>query len=178
MCCSLRKQKGTIAQNQTAVESCYGSVTTRIIFTSKHMLPVAHKDVLPTTLKSSIAYEYLCHCDSRYVGQTLQQLQDRINQHVPKWLQQTKRPTRSQPSRSCKLKHNNPDYDSAVGQHFIDNEQCAANYDKRFRILAVAHNSFYLCLLDQGNFYQNQTSGFMQTKGICLHIKTFQKFLC
>ena len=30
------------------VESCYGSVTTRVVFTSKCMLPVARKDVLPT----------------------------------------------------------------------------------------------------------------------------------
>ena len=35
---------------KTAVESCYGSVTTRVVFTSKRMLPVARKDVLPTTL--------------------------------------------------------------------------------------------------------------------------------
>ena len=101
-------------------------------------------DVLPTTLKSSVVYEYSCHCDSRYVGQTSQRLQDRIKQHVPKWLQQqVKRPTRSQPGRSCKLKCNNPDCDSAIRQ------QCAANYnDKRFKILAVAHNSFHLCLLE------------------------------
>ena len=39
---------------KTAVESCYGSVTTRVVFTSKRMLPVARKDVLPTTLKSSV----------------------------------------------------------------------------------------------------------------------------
>ena len=101
---------------KTAVESCYGSVTTRVVFTSKGMLPVACKDVLPTTLKSSIVYEYSCHCDSRYIGQTSQRLQDRIKQHIPKWLQQqAKRPTRSQPGRSCKLKRNNPDCDSAIG---------------------------------------------------------------
>ena len=34
---------------KTAVESCYGSVSIRLIFTSKRMLPVAHKDVLFTT---------------------------------------------------------------------------------------------------------------------------------
>ena len=135
---------------KTAVESCYGSVTTRVVFTSKRMLPVARKDVLPTTLKSSVIYEYSCHCDSRYLGRNSQRLVDRIKHHVPKWLQQqAKRPTRSQPGRSCKLKRNNPDFDSAIGQHLLDNEQCAANYnDKRFKILAVARNSFHLCLLE------------------------------
>ena len=118
--------------------------------TYKRMLAVARKDVLPTMLKSSVVYEYLCHCDSRYVGRTSQRLQDRIKQHVSKWLQQqAKRPTRSQPGRSCKLKRNKPDCDSAIGQHLLDNEQCAANYnDKYFKILAVACNSFHLCLLE------------------------------
>ena len=135
---------------KTAVESCYGSVTTRVVFTSKRMLPVARKDVLRTTLKSSVVYEYSCHCDSRYVGRTSQRLQDRIKQHVSKWLQQqAKRPTRSQHGRSCKLKRNNPDCDSTVGQYLLDNKQCAANYnDKRFKILAVARNSFHLCQLE------------------------------
>ena len=93
-----------------AVKSCYGSVTTRVVFTctSKRMLPVARKDVLPTTLKSSVNDEFSCHCDSWYVGRTSQRLQDRIKQHVLKWLQQqAKRPTQSQPGRFCKLKRNN-----------------------------------------------------------------------
>ena len=79
------------------------SVSTRLIFTSKRMLPVARKDALPTTKKSSVIYEYQCHCDSRYVGRTSQRLQDRIKQHVPQGLrQQLTRPCRSQPHRSCK----------------------------------------------------------------------------
>ena len=32
---------------KTAVESCYDSVSTCLVFTSRRMLPVAHKDVLP-----------------------------------------------------------------------------------------------------------------------------------
>ena len=32
---------------KTAVESCYGSVSTRLVFTSKRMVPVARQDVLP-----------------------------------------------------------------------------------------------------------------------------------
>ena len=52
---------------KTAVESCNGSVNTRLVFTSKLMLPVACKNVLPTIQKSFVIYEYKCHCDSRYV---------------------------------------------------------------------------------------------------------------
>ena len=132
---------------KTAVESCYGSVTTQMVFTSKRMLPVARKDILHTTQKSSVIYS--CHSDSRYVGQTSQRLQDRIKQHVSKRLQQqSKRPTRSQPGRSCKEKPNNPNCDSAIGQHLLENEHCATNSDDRqFKFLPVAGNSFHLCLL-------------------------------
>ena len=71
---------------KTAVESCYGSVSTRLVFMSKLMLPVARKDVLPAIQKSFVIYEYKCHCDGRYVGRTSQLLQDRIKQHVSQWL--------------------------------------------------------------------------------------------
>ena len=88
---------------KTAVESCYSSVSTRLVFTSKRILPVARKDVLPTTQKSSVIYKYKCHCDSGYVGRTSQRLQDRIKQHVPQRLrQQSTRQRRSQPHRLCK----------------------------------------------------------------------------
>ena len=135
---------------KTAVESCYGSVSTHLIFTSKRMLPVARKDVLPTTQKGSAIYEYMCHCDSRFVGQTSQRLQDRIKQHVPQWLrQQLTHLHRSQPHKSCKRNNPKPDCDSAIGQNLLDNDQCALNYDNRqFSILAEARSSFHLNLLE------------------------------
>ena len=55
---------------KTAVESCYGSVNTRLVFTSKRMLPVARNDALSTIQKKFVLNEYKCHCDSRYVGRT------------------------------------------------------------------------------------------------------------
>ena len=135
---------------KTAVESCCGSVSTRLIFTSKHMLPVARKDVLPTIQKSFVIHEYKCHCDSRYVGRTSQQLHNRIKQHVPQWSrQQLARPRRSQPHKSSKRNDIKPGSDSAIGQHLLDNDQCALNYDnKRFSILAAARSSFHLNLLE------------------------------
>ena len=137
-------------KDKTAVESCYGSVSTRLVFTSKSMLPVARKDVLSTTEKSFVIYEYKCHCDSPYVGRTAKRLQDRIKQHVLQWLrQQLTRPNRSQPYRLRKQNDTKLDCDSAIGQHLLENDQCAFNYDnKRFSILATARSSFHLNLLD------------------------------
>ena len=104
---------------KTAVESCYGSVRTCLVFTSKRMLPVARKDVLPTIEKSFVMYEYKCHYDSRYVGRTSLQLQDRIKQHVLQWSrQQLTCPCRSQSHRSRKQTNIKLDCDSAIGQIF------------------------------------------------------------
>ena len=135
---------------QTVVESCCGSVSTRLAFTTKRMLPVARKDVLPTIQKSFVIYEYKCHCDSRYVGRTSQRLQNRIKQYVLQWLrQQLTRPRRSQPHISCKRTDTKPDCDSAIDQHLLDNDRCALNYDnKRFSILAAARSFFHLNLLE------------------------------
>ena len=65
----------TLERNlRIAVENCYGSVALRTVFVSKQMLPASWKDVLPAIQKSSVTYEYKCHCDSRYVGRTAQRL--------------------------------------------------------------------------------------------------------
>ena len=38
---------------------------------------------------------------------------------------------------------------TAIGQHLLDDDQCALNYDnKRFSILAAARSSFHLNLLE------------------------------
>ena len=93
----------TLERNlRIAVENCYGSVALRTVFVSRQMLPASRKDVLPAIQKSSVIYEYKCHCDSRYVGRTAQRLQDRIKQHVPKWLRQHTASQRVQPNRACK----------------------------------------------------------------------------
>ena len=97
------KTSVTLEKNvRTAVENCYGSVTVWTVFVSRQMLPANRKDVLPAHQKSSVIYEHKCHCDSRYVGRTYQRLQDRIKQHVPKWLRQHTSSQRIQPDRACK----------------------------------------------------------------------------
>ena len=79
------------------------------------MLPTAKQDVLPANQRSMVIYEYVCHCDSRYVGRTTQRLKERIKQHVPKAIRQKatltqeqgthrSQPTRTQPNRKCKAK--------------------------------------------------------------------------
>ena len=140
----------TLEKNvRTAVENCYGSMTVRTVFVSRQMLPASRKDVLPAHQKSSVIYEYKCHCDSRYVGRTYQPLQDRIKRHVPKWLRQHTGSKRIQPDRACKKKQSTLECDSVIGQHLIENDQCAANYNEdQFSIRDTARSRFHLTLLE------------------------------
>ena len=81
-------------------------------------------------------------------GRTARRLQDHIKQHVPKWLRQHTASQRVQPNRACKRKQPTPECDSAIGQHLLENDQCAANYnDDQFSIPNTARSLFHLSLL-------------------------------
>ena len=110
-----------------------------------------------------VIYEYVCHCDSRYVGRTTQTLQKRIKQHVPKAIRQKNtltqkkgthrsQTTRTQPNRKCKAKSKTqfePESDSSIGHHLLESNQSARNYsDSQFKILTTARSQFYLSLLE------------------------------
>ena len=69
-----------------SVEKCFFAVKQRVIFTSCPFLSAIKKDVLPALLLSNVVYNFLCHCDNRYVGHTSQRLQDKIRQRVPKFI--------------------------------------------------------------------------------------------
>ena len=83
--------------------------------------------------KSSVIYEFTCQCDSGYVGRTTQRLGDRIKQHVPSNI-------RNKTGKTS---------DSAIGQHLLDNPDCAKLYnDDMFQIIGRARSSFHLAFLE------------------------------
>ena len=110
------------------------------------------KDVLPAFHQSNIVYQFLCHCDSRYVGRTSQRLQQRIKQHVPKTiLQKHISQDRSTLARSCKpiRSFKTETSFSAIGQHLLQNPTCAHEYnDNKFSILSRGRTSFHLSTLE------------------------------
>ena len=151
-------------QIKTAVKRCYFAVEPCVVYTTRQLLPVAKKNVLPAFHQSNIVYQFLCHCDSRYVGRTCQRLPQRIKQHVPKTiLQEHISQDRSILARSC-----NPIRSfkaktsfSAMGQHLLQNRTCAREYNnKNFSILARGRTSFHLSTLE------------------ATYIKTFKPNLC
>ena len=69
-------------QITTAIQHCYFAVETHVVSTTRSLLPTTKKDVLPSHHHNNVIYQFVCHCDSWYVGHTSQRLQERIKQHV------------------------------------------------------------------------------------------------
>ena len=129
-------------QCKTAVSSCFGAVKLRVAFSTRKMLPMVRKDVVPTKQQSMVVYQYVCRCDCQYVGCTSQRLQDRIKQHIPKAI-------RNQAQTSCDLSQSNHTCSLAIGQHLLNNIKCAAQYDdNQFSILAKGRTLFHLSTLE------------------------------
>ena len=69
----------------------------------QYFLVGSGEDVLPALQKSSVIYQFSCHCDSQYVGRTSQRLQDRIKQNVLKSIRScSASQKRLLPARRCK----------------------------------------------------------------------------
>ena len=137
---------------KTAVKRCYFAVEPCIVYTTRRLPPVAKKDALTTFHQSNIVYQFLCHCDSRYVCRTFQRLQQRIKQNVHKTiLQEHVFQYRSTLARSCKPIRSFKAETSffAIGQHLLPNPTCAREYnDNKFSILARGRTSFHLSTLE------------------------------
>ena len=71
-------------QITSAVKRCFFSVELRVIFNTRQLLPATKKDVLPSHHRINVIYQFVCHCDSRYIGRTSKRLEERIKQHVPR----------------------------------------------------------------------------------------------
>ena len=139
-------------QIKTAVKRCYFAVEPCIVYITRQLLPVAKKDVLPAFHQSNIVYQFLWHCDSRYVGRTSQKLQQRTKQHVPKTiLQELISQNRSTLTRSCKpiRSFKAESSFSAIGQHLLQNPTCAREYnDNKFSIRTRDRTAFHFSTLE------------------------------
>ena len=137
-----------------AITSCFYAVKPRAVYNTRVMLPSAKKDIVPTTQKSCVVYEFSCRCEARYVGRTTQRLADRIKQHVPTSIRTKNTTTREQPPRMCKNSNSKMKSDSAIGQHLITNPECAKTYTYDiFRIIGQARSSFHLGVLESVSGY-------------------------
>ena len=141
-------------QVKSAVKQCFSFVEPLVVYSTKKLLFFTNKNVLPALQKSNMIYQFLCHCDSRYVGRTFQRLLDKFKQHTPKsvcfcsslqkrlfptcWCKSSSQ-TNSQSSAS----------DSAIGVFLLQNSVCAQRHDdSRFSILVQGCSPFHLFALE------------------------------
>ena len=117
-----------------SVQECYESVQMRIIYKTRSCITENTKEKLPSNHQSKVIYKYVCHCESVYVGQTQQQLRQRVHRHVPrKFMKRT----------------GEPQLTTAIGQHLDENDACRRNYDdNRFTILTKARTPHHLNVLE------------------------------
>ena len=99
--------------------------------------------------QNNVIYQFVCHCDSRYVGRTSQRLEERIKQ-IPKSITNSPTPHICQSlPRPGKATSPRQFHESAIGQHLLDNAECALHYNKdKFSVLARAPTSFHLSALE------------------------------
>ena len=171
---------------KSAGQNCYGAVSSRVIFSSQCMLPASKKDVLPANQRRMVIYEYVCLCDSRYVGRTTWRLQERVGQYVSKAIRQRTTPTQKQGTHRSQLtrtqpnkKHNAkrktqswPESDSAIGQHLLEFNQYPCNYsDSWFKILTTARSQFHLSLL-KAFYISRKKNRFVLAKAVRIYPST------
>ena len=106
----------------------------------------SNKDVLPSHHQNNVIYQFVFRCDSRYVGRTSQRLEERIKQHIPKSITNLPAPhIRQSLPRPGKDTSPRQFHESAIGQHLLDNAQCALHYnDVKCSVLARACIPFHL----------------------------------
>ena len=136
-------------QITSAMKLCFFSVEPRVIFNTRQFLPAIKKDVLPSHHHSNVIYQFVCHCDSRYVGHTSQRLEERVKQHVRFIANPPSSHNRQSLSRSCKANIRPQQFhESAIGQNLLDNAQCVLHYNnEKFSILARGPLLFTFLLL-------------------------------
>ena len=66
-------------QITSAVKRCFFSVEPHVIFNTRQLLPAIKKDVLPSHHHSNVIYQFVCHCNSWYIGRTSQHLEEQLN---------------------------------------------------------------------------------------------------
>ena len=146
------------------MKKCFFAVEQRVIFTSRALFSAIEKDVLLASFLSNLVYNFLCHSSSRYVGRTSQRLQERIRQHVPKFIRT------SQISNFRNISTDSGKYstpvsfrESAIGQHLLVN-LCAPKTTviKNFFFFYLSFRFFIYLLWKR--FTSNHASQFLTAK--------------
>ena len=161
---------------KSAVKECFSAVEPRVVYSTNELLYTTSKNVPPASQKSNVIDQFPYHCDSQYVGRAYQRLQDRIKQHLSKFICSCcSSQKRLLPALGCKsftqINTESLAFDSANGLHLSQNPVCAKhNDDSRFSILAQGPLLFCLSLL-QATFIKTSNPALSRQKEFVYSLK-------
>ena len=105
--------------------------------------------MLPSHHHSNVIYQFVCHCNSRYVGRTSQRLEERIKQHIPRSIANPPASNNCQSLFRSSKANIRQYHKSGIVQHLLDNVQCPLHHNRdKFSILARGPSSFHLSALE------------------------------
>ena len=118
-----------------SVTRCYNAAMVRTIFTTWAAFHSAHK-VLLIFQQNNLIYKFQCCCNASYIGHTLEHLEVRVKQHVP-------RDICNHTSGHSKL------LDSVICEHLSAINSCAGYYNNEcFGVLHRARTKQHLLVLE------------------------------
>ena len=126
-----------------AMTECFPLVKPLVLFATRPAFSGRVKDVLPTTSRSNIIYQFTCSCGHTYIGRTSQRLSERMKQHLPDGSLKGR-------GRDAAAKQS----DSAVTKHLKASSACIRDELRTvgntvgFKILAQARSQFHLNTLE------------------------------
>ena len=125
-----------------AITRGFAQVKPLVIFSTTPAFTGRAKDRLPTTSKSKLVYHFRCGCGLTYVGKTVQNLSQRIKQHVPDNLLR---------SRESSVRKEGAD--SGITRHLKDNLDCLRKMKdqvvaEHFQVLTQARDRWMLDVLE------------------------------
>ena len=106
---------------------------------------------MPTLSSQKIIYLFSCQCNGRYVGKTARTLMERINEHIPKCMQDYIESVQNNKDGSFTgiAKVKNASKRSSICQHLYENRECMLKYSiDRFKPVARARNISHLNVLE------------------------------
>lgn len=109
----------------------------RTIFLTRSVFPSINRDRLSHFPNSYVIYKFKCRYDAVYIGRTNQKLQIHITQNIPTYLRLSQN----------RLRNTQSVHDSSIGQHLLNNPDCAAEYDRFFFLLYRDRSVYHLRLL-------------------------------
>ncbi|CAH8587573.1 unnamed protein product [Schistosoma rodhaini] len=134
--------KITTKQTAAAIKKTFNAANLRLITTTQSISVNPIKSPRPIQSKSHCIYQFTCNCGESYLGRTDRRLEDRIGEHIPRWLIKS---MIHPPSPSSQDRSRNPA--SSIAKHLMMSGH-QIDPKSAFRVVTCHQNPHTLKLLE------------------------------